>query len=531
MTRMTTDVEALSQLVQTGLITAFVSVLTCVGVLVWLVILSPTAGAGRRRRAPAARRWPRAGTAAAPRSPTSWPATASPSSTPTSRRASRACASARRSPGGPQHRPVPRGQRALPRRPLRLAEADRPVLPVRPAARRPRLPRSCSAPGRELVDQRRDHDRRGDRLRALPRPVLLPDPAAVAGVRHVAAGRRVDGPDQRADGHPVAARPEAAEPIEPPPLRGEVDVRRRRLRLRRHRRAARAAAGSTCAIAPGESVALVGETGAGKSTVMKLIARFYDVTGGTVRVDGLDVRDLDARRLPPPARLRARRRRSCSPARCATTSPTAGPTPPTPRSRARRVPSGAHDMIVRHPRRLPHRRHRARPQPVVGRAPAHRPRPGPARRPGDPAARRGHVEPRPGHRGPRPAGDVARSSPRPHDGPHRPPPADGAHRRPHRPRRRRRRRRAGHPRRAARPRRPLRRPLAQLHRHDGDPCRLSRFSGGREPRRSVQLRRSTIMAMPWPPPTHIDSIPNVLSSVCRLWMSVVMMRAPVMPKG
>ena len=41
MTRMTTDVEALSQLVQTGLITAFVSVLTCVGVLVWLVILSP----------------------------------------------------------------------------------------------------------------------------------------------------------------------------------------------------------------------------------------------------------------------------------------------------------------------------------------------------------------------------------------------------------------------------------------------------------------------------------------------------------
>src|SRR4029077_13269304 len=41
MTRMTTDVEALSQLVQTGLITAFVSVLTCVGVLVWLVLLSP----------------------------------------------------------------------------------------------------------------------------------------------------------------------------------------------------------------------------------------------------------------------------------------------------------------------------------------------------------------------------------------------------------------------------------------------------------------------------------------------------------
>ena len=47
----------------------------------------------------------------------------------------------------------------------------------------------------------------------------------------------------------------------------------------------------------------------------------------------------------------------------------------------------------------------------------------------------------------------------------------------------------------------------------------------------AQERRSMIMAMPWPPPTHIDSIPNVLSSVCRLWINVVMMRAPVMPNG
>ncbi len=46
-------------------------------------------------------------------------------------------------------------------------------------------------------------------------------------------------------------------------------------------------------IAPGETVALVGETGAGKSTVVKLIARFYDPTGGAVLVDGRDLRDLD----------------------------------------------------------------------------------------------------------------------------------------------------------------------------------------------------------------------------------------------
>jgi ATP-binding cassette, subfamily B, bacterial len=43
----------------------------------------------------------------------------------------------------------------------------------------------------------------------------------------------------------------------------------------------------------GETVALVGETGAGKSTVMKLIARFYDPDAGAVTVDGLDLRDLD----------------------------------------------------------------------------------------------------------------------------------------------------------------------------------------------------------------------------------------------
>jgi ATP-binding cassette subfamily B protein len=43
----------------------------------------------------------------------------------------------------------------------------------------------------------------------------------------------------------------------------------------------------------GETVALVGQTGAGKSTIIKLVTRFYDPTGGRLLIDGVDLRDLD----------------------------------------------------------------------------------------------------------------------------------------------------------------------------------------------------------------------------------------------
>jgi ABC-type multidrug transport system fused ATPase/permease subunit len=45
-------------------------------------------------------------------------------------------------------------------------------------------------------------------------------------------------------------------------------------------------------IQPGQTVALVGPTGAGKTSIANLIARFYDVTGGAVRIDGMDLRDV-----------------------------------------------------------------------------------------------------------------------------------------------------------------------------------------------------------------------------------------------
>ena len=50
-------------------------------------------------------------------------------------------------------------------------------------------------------------------------------------------------------------------------------------------------------IPPGQTVALVGETGAGKSTFAKLVARFYDPSGGAVLVDGHDLRSVEAESL------------------------------------------------------------------------------------------------------------------------------------------------------------------------------------------------------------------------------------------
>jgi ATP-binding cassette, subfamily B, bacterial len=90
----------------------------------------------------------------------------------------------------------------------------------------------------------------------------------------------------------LTTEPEVDDPAHPVPLPaggGEVTFRDVRFGYGRVRPVLD---GLDLRVAPGESVALVGATGSGKSTVARLIPRFYDVEGGAVLLDGVEVRSL-----------------------------------------------------------------------------------------------------------------------------------------------------------------------------------------------------------------------------------------------
>ena len=55
---------------------------------------------------------------------------------------------------------------------------------------------------------------------------------------------------------------------------------------------------------PGKTTAIIGSTGSGKSTIVNLIPRFYDVTGGELLIDGVNIKDVPQHEL--------RKRRFCS---------------------------------------------------------------------------------------------------------------------------------------------------------------------------------------------------------------------------
>ncbi|MFD9414463.1 ABC transporter ATP-binding protein [Streptomyces goshikiensis] len=90
--------------------------------------------------------------------------------------------------------------------------------------------------------------------------------------------------------------PRPAAPREVAELRGEIafeDVRFAYGTAEERGEKGEALAGISLRIPAGQTVAFVGETGAGKSTLVKLVARFYDPTSGRVTADGTDLRELD----------------------------------------------------------------------------------------------------------------------------------------------------------------------------------------------------------------------------------------------
>jgi len=105
----------------------------------------------------------------------------------------------------------------------------------------------------------------------------------------IAGGERIFGLlDEVPD---VVDRPGA---IVMPPIRGRVEFDRVEAAYKVGQPVLR---GVSFVAEPGQTVAIVGPTGAGKTTIINLIPRFYDVAAGAVRIDGIDVRDVTAESL------------------------------------------------------------------------------------------------------------------------------------------------------------------------------------------------------------------------------------------
>ncbi len=310
MTRMTSDVDALSQLVQTGLINAVVGGATCLGVAVFLVVLSPPLAL-----------------AAASVLPVLWLATSwyRRRSTVAYRDSREAIASVNANL-----------QENLSG--VRVAQAN--TGEARSAAR-----------FNALSDSYRSARLRSQRLLSLyfPGLGLLADLAAIAVL---AAGNRLVGSGATTAAVVIAfllylnlffspiqqlslvfdswqlarsstakitellttpsGTPPPARPVDPGRLRGEIRFEQVSFsylptaaptvlptagRPGAGRAVDEALHNIDLVIHAGETVALVGETGAGKSTLVRLMARFHDPTGGRVLVDGIDLRTIDLERF------------------------------------------------------------------------------------------------------------------------------------------------------------------------------------------------------------------------------------------
>jgi ATP-binding cassette subfamily B protein len=82
---------------------------------------------------------------------------------------------------------------------------------------------------------------------------------------------------------------EAMEPTPVPEMRGEIEFERVSFT---YDKAKRVLEDFSLKVAPGEMIGLVGHSGAGKSTIINLLSRFYDVTEGSIKIDGVDIRNI-----------------------------------------------------------------------------------------------------------------------------------------------------------------------------------------------------------------------------------------------
>ena len=108
--------------------------------------------------------------------------------------------------------------------------------------------------------------------------------------RATASGARLF---QILDRAPELVAPDGAQPLPP----GAGDVRLDHVSLRYEGAHVEALRDVTLHVDAGTTLALVGGTGSGKTSLVALLARLYDPTAGTVRIDGADVRDVDLRSL------------------------------------------------------------------------------------------------------------------------------------------------------------------------------------------------------------------------------------------
>lgn len=79
-----------------------------------------------------------------------------------------------------------------------------------------------------------------------------------------------------------------------PPIRGDIKLENIVFEYEKGRQALK---GISLSVKAGESIALVGHTGSGKSTIINLLSRFYDITSGKLTIDGYDIRDVQVESL------------------------------------------------------------------------------------------------------------------------------------------------------------------------------------------------------------------------------------------